>query len=165
MNRCRFTLVFFLSLSLMVAIIGCGGMSDPPPTGKTLTSVAITPTSASIAVGATQQFTATATYSDNSTANVTSTASWASATVATATVTSAGLATGVAAGSTAITASLNGVSGSATLTVTAAAKTLKSISVSPANPSIMVGATQQFTATATYSDNSTANVTSTASWT
>ena len=47
-------------------------------------------------------------------------------------------------------------SGSLTITIAS----LSSIAVTPASPSIPVGGQQQFTATATYSDNSTANVTS-----
>ncbi|HET7208804.1 MAG TPA: LamG-like jellyroll fold domain-containing protein, partial [Terriglobales bacterium] len=42
--------------------------------------------------------------------------------------------------------------------------TMTSISVSPANPSIIQGSTQQFTATGTFSDNSTQDVTTTATW-
>ena len=41
---------------------------------------------------------------------------------------------------------------------------LVSIAVTPAKPSIAVGATQQFTATGTYGDGSTQNLTSTATW-
>jgi hypothetical protein len=70
-------------------------------------------------VGATQQFTATATYSNNSTANVSSTAIWTVATPAVATVNSSGLATGLTTGSTTVTASLTGITGSASLNVTA----------------------------------------------
>lgn len=134
---------------------------------KTLKSIAVSPTTASIAVGATQQFTATATFSDGSTANVTSMTTWITATTSVATINSAGLSTGVAAGSTAVTASLSGVSGSATLSVTAVVPppTVTSIAITPNPASIAMGATQQFTATATYSDSSTANVTSTANWT
>ena len=43
--------------------------------------------------------------------------------------------------------------------------TLTSLMVTPASPSIPVGVTQQFTATGTYSDGSTQNVTSQATWT
>ena len=162
------TVVSFLSFCLLIVSTGCSGgnsyHSDPLP-GKTLTSISVSPATASIVAGATQQFTAMATYSDGSTADVTSTATWISASVGAATINSAGMATAVAVGSTTVTASLSGVSGTAMLTVTAATKTVTAISVSPATPSIAVGATQQFTATATYSDNSTANVTSTATWT
>lgn len=42
--------------------------------------------------------------------------------------------------------------------------TLVSISVTPAAPSIVVGKTQQFKATGTYSDGTTKDLTSTANW-
>jgi hypothetical protein len=45
------------------------------------------------------------------------------------------------------------------------ALTLTSIAVTPANPNLLVGATQPFTATGTYSDGSKQNVTSQATWT
>jgi len=130
----------------------------------TLTSIAVTPANPSIAAGSTQQFTATATYSDGSSTNVTTTATWASSNNAVATVNASGVATGASAGSTTISATLNGVTGTSTLTVTTATKTVTSIAVTPANPSFAVGATQQFTATATYSDGSASDVTSTAIW-
>jgi len=43
--------------------------------------------------------------------------------------------------------------------------TLVSIAVTPNNPSVAAGVTQQFTATGTYSDGSTQNLTTTATWT
>ena len=65
-----------------------------------------------------------------------------------------GVATGVGVGTSNITASLGGVTSPVdVLTVTAA--TMQSIAVTPANPSIVKGGTQQFTATGTYSDSST----------
>ncbi|MGA2743653.1 MAG: Ig-like domain-containing protein [Candidatus Sulfotelmatobacter sp.] len=150
-----------LVLSLAIAITGCGSV----PAAVTVKSISLAPASANIAAGATQQFTATATYSDGSTANISSTATWTVATPAVATVTSSGLTTGAAAGSAMVTASLSGIIGSASLTVMASTVTLASISVAPSSVSIAAGATQQFTATATYSDGSTANVSSTATWT
>jgi hypothetical protein len=41
---------------------------------------------------------------------------------------------------------------------------LVSVAVTPVNPSIAIGATQQFTATGTYSDNSTQNMTASVTW-
>jgi uncharacterized protein YjdB len=131
-------------------------------TAAVLESIAVTPAGPSIAKGATQQFTATGTYSDNSTQNLTNSVTWASATTSVATITSAGLATGVATGSSTISATLGGVTGSTTLTVTAAV--LESIAVTPASPTIAKGAIQQFTATGTYSDNSTKDLTSHVTW-
>src|SRR5579883_507521 len=137
---------------------GITGSTVMTVTAAALESIAVTPANPSVAKGLTQQFTATGTYSDQSTQDLTSQVTWASATTSVATITTAGLATGVSTGTSSISATLTGVTGSTVLTVTAA--TLQSIAVTPANPSIAKGATQQFTATGTYSDNSTQNLTS-----
>ena len=81
-----------------------------------LTSIAVTPASSSVVVGSTQQFTATGTYSDNSTQPLTS-ATWSSSASAVATISSTGLATAMEMGTTTISATLTGISGSAPLTV------------------------------------------------
>jgi Bacterial Ig-like domain (group 2) len=148
----------------------CGlvsGSTTLTVTGTALVSIAVTAPALSIALGTTQQFTATGTYADHSTQNLTTQVTWASSTGSVATVSNvsgaAGLATSVAAGTTLITASLSGVSSAAvTLTVTAA--TLVSIAIIPANPSIALGTTVQLTATGTYTDSSTRNLTSQATW-
>jgi len=85
----------------------------------------VTPASASIASGATQQFTASGTYTDNSTQDLTSAVTWASSSSTVASISNAsgsnGLATAAVVGSTNITASLGPVgSPVASLTVTAA---------------------------------------------
>ncbi len=86
----------------------------------TLLSISITPTSASIAVGNTQQYTATGLFSDSTTQDVTDTVSWHSSSTGVATINSTGLATGINVGTTNITASLDGItSNTATLTTTA----------------------------------------------
>ena len=77
-------------------------------TAAALQSIAVTPANPSIAKGTTQQFTATGTFSDNSTQDLTSQVTWASADPAVATITAAGLATGVATGTSTITATLGG---------------------------------------------------------
>src|SRR5258708_5006304 len=140
---------------------GCSGL--PHPTTKTLTSIAVTPaTPANLKVGATQQFTATGTYSDSSTADITATVTWASGTTATATITaSGGLATGVAGGTTSITASLGTVTAAG---VTRTVISLTSIAITPNPASVAVGSTIPFTATGTYSDTSTSNITTQVTW-
>jgi hypothetical protein len=87
----------------------------------TLTSVAVSPQNPSAIVGGTVQFTATGTFSDGSTRDLTSSTTWSSGTTSTASMNSSGKATAVASGTTLISASTNGHSGSALLTVTAAA--------------------------------------------
>src|SRR5208282_571958 len=132
-------------------------------TAAALVSIAVTPASPSIAKGTTKQFTATGTYTDTSTQDLTSQATWVSATTSVATITSAGLATGAGVGTSQITAAFNGVTSPPdTLTVTAA--TLVSITVTPVSPSIAKGTTKQFTATGTYTDTSTQDLTTQATW-
>jgi hypothetical protein len=131
-------------------------------TAATLVSIVVTPANPSIAKGRTEQFTATGKLSDGSTQNLTSGATWSSVTTTVATISAGGLATALAAGTSQIQAVSEGITGSTTLTVTAAA--LVSIAVTPANPSIAKGATEQFTATGTLSDGSTQNLTGTAAW-
>src|SRR5208337_3251537 len=132
-------------------------------TAPVLVSIAVTPANPSIAAGQTQQFTATGAYSDGSHQNLTTTATWTSSATSVATIGGSGLATAVAAGSTTIQATSGSIVGSTTLTVTA--PVLVSIAVTPANPSIAAGQTQQFTATGAYSDGSHQNLTTTATWT
>jgi hypothetical protein len=131
-------------------------------TSAALVSIAVTPGNASIAAGNTQQFAATGTYSDASAQNLTSTAAWSSSAPGVATITPGGLATGVKTGQSSLSATLGSITGSAALAVTA--PVLVSIAVTPGNASITVGTKQQFTATGTYSDASTQNLTSTAAW-
>jgi type II secretory pathway component GspD/PulD (secretin)/uncharacterized protein YjdB len=146
-----------------------GGITSPAVplniTSATLQSISVAPATPSIALGTTQQFTATGTYSDLSTANITTSATWASSVPATASIgAGTGLARGLVAGTTQITATLGTVaSGSIPLKITTA--TLKSIAVAPATPSIGLNATQQFSATGTYSDGTTQDISGNVLWT
>jgi hypothetical protein len=115
-----------LCLSLLLAAAGCGGTSSlsSSSTTKVLSSIAASPATANLSVGATQQFTATGTNLGGSPIDITTTATWTIANTSVATVAAGGLATGVAAGSTTITASLpSGVSSSASIAVTLPAGT------------------------------------------
>lgn len=90
--------------------------TDVVVTAAPPTSIAVTPATANVAVGATQQL-AVAT---NLGVDVTATATYTSSDPAVATVDAAGLVTGVAAGTATITASYTPVGGGAALTSTAA---------------------------------------------
>ena len=154
---------FFAAIMLSVFALGVlGGCSGPPAT-KTLTSIAVTPaTPAHLKVGATQQFTATGTYSDGTTSDITASVTWTSGTPATATISTAGLATGVAAGTTSITATSGTVTSTPAVTLTVIAVT--SIAVTPNPASVAVSGTVQLTATGTNSDASTADISSQVTW-
>ena len=82
-----------------------------------LTSIAITPSNPTISAGNTQQFTATGTYSNNTTSVITNSVTWTSSDNTIATINSSGLASGVSAGDATVVATSGSVSGSTTLTV------------------------------------------------
>jgi Bacterial Ig-like domain (group 2) len=134
---------------------------------STLASIQVSPASATVAEQTGTQFNAVGVFSDNTTQNLTSSVNWTSSPASIATVSNAsptkGLATGVSAGSATITALFTGLSGNATLAVTSA--TLTSITVTPADPTIALGGTEQFTATGNFSDDSTENLTDQVAWT
>jgi uncharacterized protein YjdB len=130
-----------------------------------IVSITINPTTLQVNHQATSNLTASATFFDTTTGSVTSTVNWTSANPLVASVgLNTGLVTGVAPGSTIITATDPATNVSRTVDVTVNV-VLSSLAVTPANPSIVASQAQQMTATATFSDNSTSNVTSTATWT
>lgn len=140
---------------------GCGTKSHP----NRINSITLSPTAATIAVGQTQQFSGSGTTNSGQTVTGTG-ANWVSSNTSVATVDQNGLATAVGVGTTSITATVQTgggpVTGSATLTVTAAV--LQSITLNPASPFVTAGTTQQFTATGVYSDSTQQTLTS-ATWT
>jgi uncharacterized protein YjdB len=132
-------------------------------TSPTLTSISITPGTPSFAAGTNQQFIAMGTFSDGSTTDLTNQVVWASANPSVATINSSGLATSGAAGTTQITASYQGVS-AMTGTVTVTGATLTGFTITPTSGTVAKGTTQQFTATGTFSDGSTQNLSNQVQW-
>ena len=170
MKRFKTQQIYLLFIFILGSffITGCGGGGDV--TGhwlpaRQLMSIQVTPATASVPVTGTQQFTATAIYSDGSSLDVTKTATWTSGTPVNASV---GLNTGVATGnvggtSTIITAAYGDKSGSATLNVNAA--TSAKFEVKPTAASIPVSGTQQYTAIETFSDGTSYDRTTASVWT
>jgi len=144
---------------------GSGSGSGSGTSGTaTLASIDVTPASASVAVNATQPFTATAHYSDSTTKDVTASAQWASSNTAIASVSATGTAKGLKTGSATITATIASIHGSANLTVIAAGASLTAIAILPQISSVPVNSTQQFSAAGTYSDGSSRDITSLVTW-
>ena len=82
-----------------------------------LASISVSPSSSTITGSATQQFTATGTFTDGTVSNITNSSSWSSSNTSIATVNSGGLASGVGPGTATITATNGTLSGTASLTV------------------------------------------------
>ena len=132
-------------------------------TETVLVSIAVTPEDSSVPDGITRQYTAIGTYSNSTTRVITADVTWSSLQPTIASIDTDGLATGESPGAATIQAALGGVTGNTTLTVTAPVLTV--IDVTPADPTVDAGRTQQFTATGTYSDGTTGvNVTGIVTW-
>ena len=132
----------------------------------TVTTLTITPAAPIIAKGLNTQFAVSGSFSDSTTQDLTFDAGWASSAPAVATVSddpgSKGFAQVLTVGTSTITATFDGVSGTALLTVTE--PVLQSITVTPANPSILTLSTGSFQAVGHYSDETNPDITSLATW-
>jgi uncharacterized protein YjdB len=144
-------------LSLLGTVAALVAVGTGCSRGVQLTSLALTPASATIEVGTTQAFSVAALFDDGTKAQITSGITWTSSNVSVASVSVAGVVTGVSAGSTTILASAQGLQASASVTITPLA--VKSIAAAPATVTLAAGLTQQLSVTATMDDNSTQDVT------
>jgi hypothetical protein len=152
-------LIITLIVALSVGMTACKSKKIVP----ILSSIAVTPDSATtIAIGATQQFIAIATYSDGSTENVSYVATWSSSDTSIAGVSQWGKVSGLVAGNTNITATYSGITSPA---LPVSVKLLSYLGITPKNPGyLFVGSTQQFAATGTFADGSTADITDQVTW-
>ncbi len=133
----------------------------------------VNPSILNVAQGTASQFVATATLTDGTTQDISASATWVaisppavSGTGPVATVSdslgSSGWVTGNAPGTAIIAAIFSGQAGLSSVTTTNA--TLKTLAVTPAAASIALGTSQQYTATGTFSDSSTQNLSNQVSW-
>ena len=147
---------------------GIGGSAVVTVSSAQLVSIAISPVHPSVPLGNQQQFTAVGTYTDGRTQDLTASVGWSSSPLAVASIATVGAARGLASttatGTTTISAKdpATGISTSTALTVTAAR--LSSLAITPPAPSIALGAKQQLTATGTYTDLTTHDLTGTVLW-
>lgn len=157
-------LITLLGVVLGANLAGCGasymGQKGPPP--KSLRSLTIDPQQPTVPLGTSQQFIATAWFSDGSKSDVTNTAIWSSAQSKVATFGASGVASAKAVGTTSISAVYQSFRGFSTLTVNPAA--LVSIAVAPQNPSVTPNHSIQLNATGTFTDGTTQDLTSTVKW-
>jgi trimeric autotransporter adhesin len=144
-------LVTFAALSLLALAAICRGFFVNP----TLTSLAVTPTTASLILGQTQQLAATGSYAvDNSTKDLTGIVTWTTSDSSVATVSTGGLVKAAATianppGTATITATSGTITGTSTVTVNTGP--LLSITITTTTPNPAVGQTVVFTALGTFS--------------
>jgi hypothetical protein len=128
----------------------------------TLTGITLGGVPSPLAKGLTRPLTATATYSDGSTADATTLVTWTSSKPSVATVSSAGVLTATGTGSATITAALGGFTASAPVLVTPA--TIVSLTVTPGSATVRPLTSVQLAAVETFTDGTTVNVTDRAQW-
>jgi uncharacterized protein YjdB len=131
-----------------------------------LERIELSPPAATLPLGTTLPVTATGVYNNGRTQDLTDDAVWTSAAPAVASVSSApgsqGTITARAIGATTITAQVGDQS--ASLPVEVVAATLDRVQIDPPAPTLPAGTTGTLTATASYSDGTTLDVTETAVW-
>ena len=158
-------LLAIVAPTLAVLLGACGGSSGGP-SAPALVSIEVTPTNPSIAAGTSTPLVATGVYADATHADLTSEVTWTTSDASVATVEDAtgtpGLTRGVQPGNVQITAELDAVVGQTDLTVTSA--TLVSIEVTPTNPSVALGTSQQFAATGVFTDGTNQDLTAAVDW-
>jgi len=149
----------------ILLLSGCCGQFFKGP--HDLTGISISPNGNTIQTGSTQQFSATGTfqYYNGPTGDVTGQTAWSSSDPQIATIDASGLATGVAYGTVTIKGTCECYSQKVTLTVGTQNVSLSSIAITPADKTIIAGNTQQFTATGTYSNSTTSDISSSVTWT
>jgi len=160
----RATWLMLLCATLAACGGGGGGSGDSPSVpAASLTSLTVTPASSAISAGESQQFIATAGYSDGSSKDVTAQAQWAVGDAGIASVDASGKATALAVGTTQISVVFQTQSSSAELSVSAAE--LQSVELSPQQLTLALGLSQTFALTGTYSDGTTRDLSSRSQWT
>ena len=140
---------------------------------QTLTSVTVasSPTAGVTTVhkGLTQQYAATANYSDGWTQDVSASSTWATGSSAVATISTSGLLKAVDLGTTSVSATFTppvaaGTAKTGSTNVTVDAAVVTGLVITPPTPSIAQLTQQQFVATAIFSDATTQDVTTSATW-
>jgi peptidoglycan/xylan/chitin deacetylase (PgdA/CDA1 family) len=151
-NTVTASCVLLLVTGALIPLSACGGgaagSSLDPPQSASLATISFLPASATIPVGSTQQFQATA--EDQNGRVMTGVTFAFSSSNSAASVDSRGIAKGISPGAATIIVSANGKTAIASLTVTPASRptaVLTKISVSPSTASIQVGERTTFTAT------------------
>jgi uncharacterized protein YjdB len=103
--------------TISATLDGVTGTATITGTTATLVSITLAPSSATLAIGATQQLAATALFNDSSTLDVTKQVTWSSGSPSVATVGSGGLVKAVASGGATISATHGGIAGTSAITV------------------------------------------------
>ena len=154
------------SVKIRATYKGITGEASLNVTSATLSTIQVTPFRPTIPVGFGIRLTATGLYSDGSKADLTGLATWTSTDTSIAAVSDAagtkGRVTTIAPGVATIKASWAGITGTDDVTVSSA--TLTTITITPNPASVPVSGSTPLTATGTFSDGTTLDITQRVTW-
>ncbi|WP_281221673.1 Ig-like domain-containing protein [Photobacterium sanguinicancri] len=166
-------LTVIVSLTCTLLLFGCnsGSSSDGPSSEPSLTSIQIAPTNTivkgisalSFHKGTTMKFVAIGYYSDGTNQNIDSSVDWNINNLYTAYNVGSGYLNGLNKGSFKVSASLKGIT-SNTLDVAVSEAAVTDVHVTPLIATFPKGTHEQLTATASYSDETSQDVTSSVTW-
>jgi hypothetical protein len=165
MSRCYVSIVSLLAAFALI-LSGCATTTSSSKTGGTAPSITAQPANTTVTVGQTASFSVGASGTSPLTYQWRKNAANISGATASSYLTPATTSGDNGAKFDVVVSNPDGsmTSSAAVLTVNATGATLQSIAVTPASPSIGIGNTLQLTATGTYSDNSTKNITGSVTW-
>ena len=141
---------------------GISGTTLLTVTEVVLQSIAVSTANPSILSLSSASFKAIGYYSDGTTGDITSLAAWTSSRPDIATIAASGAATTLLQGTTSISATLGGISGTANLKVTGG--NLTDIVISPANPFLVKNTLTRITATGSFSNGTSRDITGVVVW-
>ena len=128
----------------------------------TLSHLEISSTQTSLPINAKLQLQANGIYSDGNNSNLNAQVSWSTSNTDVATIDANGLMTALKIGSVEVTITYQGLTTNTNIEINEA--TLTAIEVAPINPKLISGESQQFYATAQYSNNTTLDITDQTTW-
>jgi hypothetical protein len=141
------------------SVTGTAGLTVTP---AVLVAVNVVPATLSLPLGSGSQLQAIATMSDGTQQAITSSVTWQTSQSTVGTVNAQGYVTAVGKGAAQVSAAYQGITGTASLTVTSAA--VVALNVLPATLSLPLGSSSQLQAIATMSDGTQQTVSSSATW-
>lgn len=166
MQLCENKRIFGALIAILccMVFVDCGGTGNAQRSagGVQLSQISITPVNPAVPNGTSVQLIATGTYSDGSRQVLTGSVTWQSSDAEIATVTNQGNVTGMSVGVAQVNATYEGVSGSTSVNVSAAA--LVGVTVSPTSSNVPIGESEQLTATGKFSDGTTQDITQSVTW-
>jgi hypothetical protein len=154
-------IVAIVAVYFPVSVIAFPTQPPPPDDGPVPLSIVVLPANPFVPVNYTVRATAIATYADETQEDITTEAVWTSLQPSVATM-SGSVIMGVSPGLTTIRAVFRGVTGTATCT--ASDTTLVAIAITPSNPAVAQDSTLPVTATGTFSDSHTLDITTQVTW-